>query len=133
MPAITSFGIQSATGHGTLGTSSGVGISETIDILPGTAFLHWSREFTFEDALGTAYTVKLTLDRTDSPPVDGAFIHLKINMPDSVDPTVQIYDDTTGGPLLQTIVGVADENRTFLGDYRYADNVWTKWDGRYVI
>lgn len=135
MPSDFTLGIQSATGHAGVPNEITTGVDTTTDVAPARAVLDWFQEFTLLDANGTPYTAKITLDRTDTVPIDGAIIRLKFNMPASTDPTVEIRDDIAGGTILQSFSGVADETRIFLfeGIYKGVSSVWTRYDGRYVI
>lgn len=133
MPSDFLLGIQSATGHAGGAVEPLAGVNSTVDVVPGISFLDWFQMFSILDGGAVPYTTKITIDRTDTAPIRGAFIRLQFNVAASTDPTIEIRDDTAVGTLLQTFSGVADETRTFLFEGVYDGAAWTKYDGRIVI
>lgn len=81
---------------------------------------------------GVTYTLKLTLDRTDSIPLKNALFRIKIFLSSS-DPTVEIYDDTSGGTKIGSVTGFADSDSEFNFIARFNGVAWEKYDGRYVV
>lgn len=127
MPADTSFAIPPT---GTL-TASPESEAASRTVSPGANIALGFQRFTL--AAGAApYVVKVTLDRGENLPADGAFFRLRLEFEASTNPTVEVYDESEAGTLLQTVVGVVDSATVFLFEGIYENAVWSKYDGRYV-
>lgn len=123
-------GIQAVIGTGA-DLAILAGTNATVDIVPAGSI--WYETFEIPDAGGTPYTVKFTLDRSDSLPITGAFVRIKLLLDAGTDATAEFYDDTTGGTKLATVTATVDATNTFLFEGIMRNGVWTQYDGRYKI
>jgi len=87
----------------------------------------------FSAAAGAgAYVANIIL--SDANALAGALLRIPIDFAATLNPTINIYDGSTGGTLLQTITQIdASTARSFLGTYGYDGTHWHKESGAWVL
>lgn len=102
----------------------------THDLVPDKPFLQWFQLVEVENGEDGPYTHTLTIDNVEA--VVGAIYRIELDIEAGTNPTIEIYDNTTAGTLLQTISGQGDAATYFIFEARYDGTNWHKFDGRYV-
>lgn len=128
MPAETSFGYLSLGGTEDI---TAVDAAADNSIVSAAPFVHVTKRFTFAQGAG-AYTYRIALDVSSSTIVKNSAITFILEFSAGTNPTVEFYNDTVGGTLLQTVTGLADAS-TFLFEPYFTGTEWKKCDGRYSI
>lgn len=128
MPAETSIGYLALGGEETL---ISISAADTYDIVFPKPFIQEIQRFSFAAGAG-AYTYKIVLDVADSSIVRNSTYTFILEFAASTNPTVEFYNDTVVGTLLQTVSGL-DETSTFLFEAYFTGTEWKKCDGRYTV
>jgi hypothetical protein len=77
------------------------------------------------------YVANLTLDPANA--LAGAILRIPIDFAATLNPTINIYDGTTGGTLLQTISNIDATARSFLFTAGFDGRAWHKESGAWVV
>jgi hypothetical protein len=77
------------------------------------------------------YVANITL--SDANALPGALLRIPIDFAATLNPTINIYDATTGGTLLQTITNIDANARSFLFTAAFDGDHWHKESGAWVI
>lgn len=115
-----------------LGTPLPYSVSSTgtTDIVAPLPFVQ-NTVFVTVNSEGGAFTHKLTISLTNA--LTQAILHIRLDFAATADPTVEIYNNTIAGTLLQTITGQADSSTSFILDLVFNGTAWQKLDGRYIV
>lgn len=101
----------------------------TTDLAPDKAFIQWFQHVTAGAGAGP-YTHKLTLDSARA--LKGANFVLEIDIPATSNPTIQIYDNSVSGALLDTIAGDSDNATTYRFEAVLDGTTWKKENAAYL-
>jgi len=107
-----------------------VAAAGTNDILSALPWLTGRAPFTVAAGSG-AYATDITLNPLNAHP--GALLRIPIAFAASVNGTVNIYDGTTAGTLLQTINNIDANARSFLFTAGFDGTHWHKETGSWVL
>jgi hypothetical protein len=110
-------------------SSISVSANGTTDLNPATKFAQWFIRITAQAGAGS-YTYNFAL-KHDNPKI-GAMFWIAINLSQSSNPTINIYDNSTSGTLLQTVSGDSSNATFYLLQCEYTGTAWQKVSGVYL-
>jgi hypothetical protein len=101
----------------------------TTAIAPGSGISPYEALFQIQAGSGT-YTANFTLSRANA--VLGYKINVLFQISASTNQTIRVYDNTTGGTLLDTFAGDGTA-RTIVAQYLYTGAAWDKTISAYQL
>jgi hypothetical protein len=102
----------------------------TTDLAPSADFIQWFQLANVTPG-GAPFTHKITLDSARALP--GATFTVQVVIPASAfPPTIQIFDNSISGALLDTIDGDTDNPVTYRSEAVLVDNSWTKENAAFL-
>lgn len=115
------------------GSNSAITVSSTLSttIYGQPGFVQWFQPITATSGSG-AYTRKIVLDRTTYIPSKGATFEVDLSLAASNNITIEIYDGTDTGTLLQQVKGDSSNTTEFAFEAEYNGTVWVKTEGEYL-
>lgn len=105
-----------------------VSAAGTTDLAPTTPFIQWFQLITPLVGAG-AYTRKITLDNTKA--AAGAIFRIEIDLPASSNPTIEIYDNTISGTMIDTVTGDPGQSSYYVLQARFDGVQWFKLSGAF--
>jgi hypothetical protein len=105
-----------------------VSAAGTTDLAPTTPFSQWFQLITALAGVG-AYTRKVTLDNTKA--AAGAIFRIEIDLPASSNPTIQVYDNTITGTMIDTVTGDPGQSSYYVLQARFDGVHWFKLSGAF--
>ena len=104
--------------------------SVAVTIAPLSAYLIYHAPCSAGFGTG-AYTQGIVLSVANAQP--GSLMLVPIDVPGAPNPTINIYDGTTGGTLLQTLSTAGAPSGSFLFTARFDGTNWHKLDAHWVL
>jgi hypothetical protein len=126
-PAMTQPQPQAVTFSGS-SLDISVAAAGTTGLVPATPFIQWFQLIKALAGSG-AYTRKITLDNTKA--AVGAIFRIEIDFDASANPTIQIFDNTIAGTMIDVVAGDAGQSTYYVLEARFDGMSWKKLRGNF--
>lgn len=112
------------------GTTITISAAGTHDLAPNRAFGQWFQRIIAQAGSGP-YTHNFTLDNAYAR--EGAIFRIAVEVAASANPTILIYNESTGGTLLDTITGDSSNAGTYFMELYFNGTEWARINGNWLL